>query len=83
MHITVLRQPTLRFAVHEDGNWEVISPWFPLVGFPLDLLALADGRRLELAGDMLYLHCTNGHAAYALEPERAGARRGRLAWSRT
>jgi len=82
MNITILRQPLLRFAVHETGAWELLSPWFPIVVFPTALLDVADGRRLELSGDMLYVHCTNGHAAYRLEPAHAGARRGRLVWSR-
>lgn len=81
MHVTVLPRPILRFAVHETGAWELLSPWFPVVVFPAALLAVADGRRLRLEGDMLYLRCTNGEAAYRLEPEEAGARRGRLAWS--
>ena len=82
MNITILRQPLLRFAVHETGAWELLSPWFPIVAFPTALLAVADGRRMEVSGDTLYLHCTNGHAAYALGPEHAGVRQGRLAWSR-
>ena len=50
MTTTLLPRPALRFAVHEDGSWEVISPWFPIVLFAPEILARADGRRLIVQG---------------------------------
>lgn len=75
----LLTTPILRFAVHEDGAYERVSPWFPLVGFTTDLLACADGRRLTVRGDELTIACTNGGATYALAAADAfGVRAGRL-----
>ena len=75
----LITAPILRFAVHEDGTYEVISPWFPLVGFTRELLTRADGRRLSVRGDELTITCTNGGAIYALAAADAlGVRAGRL-----
>lgn len=75
----VLVRPLLRFAVHEDGSLEVLSPWFPLVAFSTDLLAQADGRRILVRGDEVTVRCANGVATYALGPvDESGLRAGRL-----
>ena len=74
-----LAHPVLSFAIHETGALEIISPWFPHVLFPEDLLARADGQRLVLRGDELTIHCTNGGATYALAlADDSGLRAGRL-----
>lgn len=79
MTTTVLPRPALRFAIHEDGSWEVISPWFPIVLFAPGILARADGRRLILRGGEIELRCTNGGAIYGLTAFRLdGCRLGRL-----
>ena len=77
--ITTLPRPALRFAIHEDGTWEVISPWFPIVLFAPAVLARADGRRLIVQGEDIELRCTNGGARYRLTSMRLdGARLCRL-----
>ena len=72
----------LSFAVHETGAIEVTSPWHPHVWFGPEQLAAAagdGGRRLEIAGDVLTIRCTNGGAAYALGPaDPSGVRPARL-----
>jgi len=79
MTTTLLPRPALRFAIHEDGSWEVISPWFPIVLFAPDVLARADGRRLIVQGEDIELRCTNGGARYRLTSMRLdGARLCRL-----
>ena len=80
----VLVRPLLRFAVHEDGSLEVLSPWFPLVAFATDLLTQADGQRILVRDDEVTIRCANGGAIYALGPSNAcGTRPGRLlrSWS--
>ena len=64
-----LLAPVLQFAVHEDGTWENVSGWLPLLAVTADLLARADGRRLKVRGDELTFYCTNGGATYALGHE--------------
>ena len=77
--VILLTAPVLRFAVHEDGAYEIVSPWFPRVGFTTDLLTRADGRRLMVRSDELTITCTNGGAVYALAAADAlGVRAGRL-----
>ena len=81
-----LRAPVLRFAVHETGKLQVLSPWFPQVAFSEEILALVDGRRLTLRGDEITFHCANGGATYALGPMtdigvRIGALLRSWAWS--
>ena len=77
--ITLLSQPILRFAVHEDGVLQVLSAWFPCVFFSSEVLACADGTRFEIRGDEAIFRCTNGGATYALSPaSEAGVRAGRL-----
>jgi len=77
--ITTLPRPALRFAIHEDGTWEVLSPWFPIVLFAPDVLARADGRRLIIRGEELEMRCTNGGAHYRLTGMRLdGCCLGRL-----
>ena len=78
--------PSLRFAMHEDGSLELLSPtWFPFISIAQECLDVADGRRLEVRGDELTIRCAGGRGAvYALGPvdEMAGLRGGRLlrAW---
>jgi len=81
--ILTARCPELRFAVHEDGEYEVLSAWHPVVAFERALLERArqGDRRLALRGDELEIFCTNGGATYALEPELSGYQIGRLATS--
>lgn len=65
----VLVRPALRFAVHETGEIEHLSPWFPFVAFDRDFLDRADGRRVTVRGGTVEFHCTNGRAVYLLEPD--------------
>ena len=79
MLIHSLTHPVLRFAVHETGALEVLSPWFPQVAFSEEILALVDGRRLTLRGDEITFQCANGGATYALGPmTEVGIRIGAL-----
>ena len=81
----LLLQPTLSFAVHEDGMLELTTTWLPLVAFPESWIQSADGRRLVLRGDELEISCINGRGATyqlgELDPAML-TRPGRLARSR-
>lgn len=75
----ILDRPTLLFATHEDGSWERLSPWFPLLLIPASLLEAADQRRFILRDEFLTIRCTNGWACYRLsEPDAEGNRSARL-----
>ena len=86
MPVQFLAHPVLRFAVHETGELQVLSAWFPQVAFDEAILAMVDGRRLTLRGDEITFRCANGGATYALGPMtdigiRIGALLRSWAWS--
>lgn len=75
----------LRFATHDDGTLVLLGGWWPDVRFTEEFLAAADGRRLEIRGDEVQIHCTNADATYTLGPRGAadGSRAGHLVRSRS
>ena len=71
--------PILDFVQADDGRIHRLSPWFPLVRFPLQFLQSAPASLVAYRGDDVILRCTTGGARYVLSAcEDAESRVGRL-----
>lgn len=66
-------RPTLHFAVHENGEIELLSPWYPHIEIAQDALdAATDPKRLTVERvdgvEVMTFRCTNGWGKYILGP---------------